>query len=302
MEAHNSIGIVERYHGPVRRAYTIITDEIADIDKTMALQMTFKAINDSAGPDGLIPTLLVFGAYPRMSEHDAPTPTVSQRASAIKKAMAELQKIRAQHQVYGALNTRNGPGTTSIHGLTLNSDVLVWREGNTGQPGSWTGPYKIISIQDENCVVALPHGHTTFRSTVVKPYFSAPLQESSDEGAANAENNNDVSVTEGAQDEEQQSLPAGPVLRTERERRKPRRYENYANGPDVTVFLQDEHQHHQFKASRQAEITGLLEKGVFAIVTASQVPAGARIFNSRFVDEVKNQGTSKAFKKSRLVV
>jgi len=38
--------------------------------------MAFKAINDSVGPDGLIPTLLVFGAYPRMVESNVPNPTV----------------------------------------------------------------------------------------------------------------------------------------------------------------------------------------------------------------------------------
>jgi hypothetical protein len=33
-----------------------------------------------------------------------------------------------------------------------------------------------------------------------------------------------------------------------------------------------------------------------------EVPRGVRIFNSRFVDEIKNEGTDKAFEKSRLVV
>jgi hypothetical protein len=32
------------------------------------------------------------------------------------------------------------------------------------------------------------------------------------------------------------------------------------------------------------------------------MPSGTRLFNSRFVDEIKNKGTDKAFKKSRLVV
>jgi hypothetical protein len=59
----------------------------------MALQMAFKAINDTAGPDRLVPTLLVFGAYPRMVESDAPSTTVTQRAIAIKKAMVEVQKL-----------------------------------------------------------------------------------------------------------------------------------------------------------------------------------------------------------------
>jgi len=38
--------------------------------------MAFKVINDSVGPNGLIPTLLVFGAYPYMVESDIPNPTV----------------------------------------------------------------------------------------------------------------------------------------------------------------------------------------------------------------------------------
>ena len=67
---------------------------------------------------------------------------------------------------------------------------------------------------------------------------------------------------------------------------------------DVTIYLQDD----QFGASRQKEIIGLLEKGVFKITKLADVPQGVRLFNSRFVDEVKNAGTTKAFEKSRLVV
>ena len=99
--------------------------EIRDIDKDIALQMAFKEINDSTGPDGLIPTLLVFSAYPRMTEFDAPLLTTTQRATTIKKAMAEIQKIRAKRQVADALNTHNGPNTDSVHNLELNSQVLV---------------------------------------------------------------------------------------------------------------------------------------------------------------------------------
>jgi hypothetical protein len=35
-----------------------------DINKDMVLQIAFKAINNTTGPDRLVPTLLVFGAYP----------------------------------------------------------------------------------------------------------------------------------------------------------------------------------------------------------------------------------------------
>jgi len=64
VEAHNSVGKVERYHAPLRRAYEIISSELEDASEELTLQMAVKAVNDSAGPDGLVPTLLVFGAYP----------------------------------------------------------------------------------------------------------------------------------------------------------------------------------------------------------------------------------------------
>ena len=105
VKAYNSVGIVERYHSLIRRAYTIITTKIRDINKDIALQIAFKAINDSAGPNSLILTLLVYSAYPRMSEHEIPTTTTAQRALAVKKAIAEIQKLRAKRQVANTLNT-----------------------------------------------------------------------------------------------------------------------------------------------------------------------------------------------------
>lgn len=125
VEAHNSIGMVERYHGPLRRIFNIIMAESPAFDKDMALQMAFKALNDSAGTDGLVPTLLLFGAYPRMTEWDAPSPSVIQRQATLRKAMDEVRKLRAKRQVADALGTRNGPNVNAIHGLPLNSPVLV---------------------------------------------------------------------------------------------------------------------------------------------------------------------------------
>jgi hypothetical protein len=92
VEAHNSVGQVERYHARLRRAYEIIQDKLEDkhIDKEIMLQMAVKAINDSAGPDGIVPTLLVFGAYPRLTEIDPPSPSVTKRAEAIRAATKEV--------------------------------------------------------------------------------------------------------------------------------------------------------------------------------------------------------------------
>ena len=98
-----------------------------------------------------------------------------------EKAMEEIARIRAKKQVDDALNQRNGPSVTTIHDLPLNSDVLVWREGNTGRSGKWTGPFKMLGIDSETCKVQLPSGPTDFRTTTVKPYLQ-PEQEGTRRG------------------------------------------------------------------------------------------------------------------------
>ena len=55
--------------------------------------MAVKAVNDTASPDGLIPTLLVYRAYLRISNLDPSTPSIIDRAIIIRKAMAEIVKL-----------------------------------------------------------------------------------------------------------------------------------------------------------------------------------------------------------------
>ena len=175
VEAANSMGLVERYHTPLRRAYQIIADEVADtgspkIGKAVMLQMAVKSVNDTAGPDGLVPTLLVFGTIPRLSMKDAPSPTIQQRAKAIEKAMHAVAELNARYQVNRALATRNGPDVLPLHDLAIGHDVLVWR----AHKKSWTGPYQLLGVDGETCKVKTNDGTKEFRSTVVKPFFRAP--------------------------------------------------------------------------------------------------------------------------------
>jgi hypothetical protein len=87
--------------------------------------MAFKAINDTTGPNGLVPTLLVYSALPRIVKYNTLSPTITQRSTALKKAILEIQKLRAKRQVDNALNTRNGLSITNIHELILHLDILV---------------------------------------------------------------------------------------------------------------------------------------------------------------------------------
>ena len=45
--------------------------------------MAVKAINNTASPNGLVPTLLVYGAYLRISKLDLPTPSIIDQAAII---------------------------------------------------------------------------------------------------------------------------------------------------------------------------------------------------------------------------
>ena len=71
--------LVERYHAVLRRGYKIIPDDLqgCGFSKEMVLQMAVKKVNDTAGPNGLVPTLLIFGAYAHMTEFDTPTLTIT---------------------------------------------------------------------------------------------------------------------------------------------------------------------------------------------------------------------------------
>ena len=64
VKAHNSVGKVEWYYMLLCCAYKIISSELKGASEELTLQIAVKAVNDSAGPNGLIPILLVFSAYP----------------------------------------------------------------------------------------------------------------------------------------------------------------------------------------------------------------------------------------------
>src|SRR6267378_3464656 len=147
---------------PLRRAYDIISQEVPNILKEHKFQMAVKAVNDSAGPDGIVPTLLVFGAYPRMTKDSPPSPSITKRAEATHKAMKEVRRLYAERQVNDALAMRNGPNTEPLLILPLQSDVRVWREKD-----GWNGPYKLLAMNGQTCTIQMPYGPTNFRSTVV---------------------------------------------------------------------------------------------------------------------------------------
>jgi len=89
------------------------------IDKEMILQMTVKAINDSVGPNGIVPTLLVFGIYPRLTKMDPLSLSITKRVEAIRTVTKEVRCLYTERQVKDALAIRNGPNTKITLDLPL---------------------------------------------------------------------------------------------------------------------------------------------------------------------------------------
>ncbi|KAI0997579.1 hypothetical protein K3495_g10609 [Podosphaera aphanis] len=121
------------------------------------LQMAVKAVNDTAGSNGLVPTLPVFGSYPRLADLDPSSLIVSQRAAVIKSAMQELRRCYAARQFNDALRMRKGHNLLDLPNLPFDSEVLVWRENN-----KWAGLFRLLAIDGRSCSVQLPNGPKNF--------------------------------------------------------------------------------------------------------------------------------------------
>jgi hypothetical protein len=81
--------------------------------------MAVKAVNDTAGLDELVPTLLVFRTYPQLSKTSPLLLLIAARATAVHKAMSKIRKLKVVRQVQDALVTRNGPNVTKVLLLPL---------------------------------------------------------------------------------------------------------------------------------------------------------------------------------------
>jgi hypothetical protein len=64
--------------------------------KQFVLQIAIKAVNNTAGPDGLVSTLLVFSTYPQITTTDTSSLIVTERGKAITKAIKQIAELHAK--------------------------------------------------------------------------------------------------------------------------------------------------------------------------------------------------------------
>ena len=91
----------------------------------LCLSIAVKAVNNTAGLNSLVLTLLVFNIYLRISEISLLSLGIIARAIAIHKAIKELSNIRAHYQIKDTLVMQNGLNVAPILQLSLNNDIII---------------------------------------------------------------------------------------------------------------------------------------------------------------------------------
>ena len=286
IESPETLSHVERYHAPLRAAYTKIRSSLGRSESDAdVLQMAVKAVNDTIGPEGLCPTLLVYGAIPRPAKL-TPAETQLARAKALDSAMDSVRKEQAKRRVAFALKHYKGPkgkeDSNKLLTLPAFSPVYVYRTSTT----RWEGPYPFIQIDGETCVVQLPSGRKIFRSTAVRR--SVPVAEKENSRGSEARDKEVLAETRTQPDKN------GSEDDIELDR-------NVLNAmfgdSDLKVADNDEH---DFCQSRQTELEGLKRRETFEIVQMNAIPKRTQIYGSRWVDTIKYID-GKRKEKSRLV-
>lgn len=171
MEAANRMSLVECYHEPLRRVLEIIREECSNLDYHDVLRATVKSLNNITGPDGLIFTLLVFGAMPDLgTRQDPPNPDIAKRSAAVTQDTKEISKYFIQCQVKDAKEQRNGLNVTETRETPLGSYAMVYRECVSTGTSESTGPYILLDTTDGTETVIGPSGAKSFRLSFVNRF------------------------------------------------------------------------------------------------------------------------------------
>ena len=96
--------------------------------KAVYLTNSYKAINNTAGPDGLILILLVFGTYPQIAITNTSSLTITEHSKAIIKAIKQIIELHAKRQVTDALKQQNRPNISNTLNVLISKNVLIYKK------------------------------------------------------------------------------------------------------------------------------------------------------------------------------
>lgn len=321
IESANAMGIGERVHGPIRRTFEKLLSDYPDFDdQDFLLMAATKAYNDIQGLEGLVPTLLVFGVYPKIPLPGSETHAIPNhvRLRLMKSAREEYRKIIDERRLKEAM-VPDRPTPSLPVGLSNGTKVLVYRK-TTNRWEDATFLYEAGSLVylrtgsrvqpfSRDKVKIAVHGEDYGDDDGRLNIFNVPEQPA-ERNVTQIRRNDDASL-----DPDRDDLP---TLQFEFDdvQADPRIFYTSPQAPNVNelneilenclateIIATSDPRSKNFDEAIHLELSGLLEKGVFEEVQiAPEDRKGLNILRSRFVLALKEPGTSKEKHKARLVV
>jgi hypothetical protein len=166
VKSPHSLGIGERYHGALRRTFESRRVAHPEASSELLLDASVKAANDLMGPDGLVPTLLVFGVYPKLPLKDSSSTAVpcSARLQIMLEARDEYTAIMDNHRLKTALEVQTAQYPSD---LRYNDPIVVYRTTTR----KWDGPLRYVGESDHGFYIVTANGETKlFQKPCVRRY------------------------------------------------------------------------------------------------------------------------------------
>lgn len=288
VESHNSLGETERYHAFLRSVYDRARYEHPDMAPAMLLKLVVKACNDTAGPSGLAPTVLVFGVIPRLPIHPEDLPSQRARMAALHKARQRMSEITAKVRLSKALHTRVPGAADRI--IEIGDKVLIYRD----DPGKWVGPHRVIDI-DKKSIHVDWDGRLIIMSADRCKRYTAEVVNGEDtseniiDPGMSVINEDDRDARYGVEAEGNiWDVPAEDALFREFLVKILQTNDPRTREPD-------------FVKAKQAEVDGLHKRGTWVKVEKSKIPKGSNVVGGRFIHTLKNHLTPEECAKVRYV-
>lgn len=183
MESHNALGGGERYHAFLRTIYRKVRADNPGVHQEAALSTAVAAMNQTAGPHGLVPTLLVFGVIPRTPVTPVLLPDQHSRMKAMVDARKQMQAVVAKARLRVALSANVPAAADRV--VNPGDQVLVYRERPVDE---WVGPFSLVAQRDKIVWLAIDGVLKQFSVDKIKKYqppATLPTPETTDQSAAN---------------------------------------------------------------------------------------------------------------------
>lgn len=275
IESHNSLGLGEKMHDPLKRVYRKIKLQDSELDRVEILRLATKAVNDTVGINGLVPSYLVFGIMPRFPTLPSKLPQQRRRMQILSEARAEYERAIAELRIATVL--RHNIPSAADRTYRIGDQILIYREKDK----EWVGPKKVTKVNDKIVTVEYDDELKEFSKAKCKPYFEG---------------------------EEEVEAELVDVLHNALRPFQSEVQETRIGAEDIATILATEvikahdPRARMFDEAKAKEIRGLIDRGTWKVVFRREVPHGANIMGGRFVLAIKEGGTDKELYKARYVV